>query len=218
MSKGVFLLAKRLLASKNKITNKPKTSQKQAREAAINAKNAPKSTNTTNIKKELLDTSAKQILSRLEKSSSTKENIQENGIKNRAKTLTKDTKKIEKFETKKDKQAPQKQRAKTEESKKDSNKKIDEKDALLIENTDQDSEQNISFSQLMLVFLAIFIALVVLLPKVYISNQIYYLSREVSELNSKKDVLLEERSLLSSKIEEISYKQQILPMVNQNVK
>ncbi|BCX79576.1 hypothetical protein [Campylobacter sp. 19-13652] len=89
----------------------------------------------------------------------------------------------------------------------------DEKIELL--NQADESEENISFYQLLLVFLVIFIALVVLLPKVYISNQIYYLSKEVSQLNSKKDVLLEEKSLLNSKIEEISYKQQILPMVEQ---
>lgn len=134
------------------------------------------------------------------------------GVKARLKSRKIPKKNISAPEPKKQKEPLNLNPAKSQ-SKIEPKQSADEKRELLSQS--DEVEENISFYQLLLVFLAIFIALVVLLPKVYISNQIYYLSKEVSQLNGKKDVLLEEKSLLNSKIEEISYKQQILPMVEQ---
>lgn len=85
----------------------------------------------------------------------------------------------------------------------------DERSELLDLKSSEDT-QEISFSCFAAVVLLFFIGLIIFLPKVYIANQIYYLSREINDLSGKKDVLLEERKLIKSKIEEINYKQQII--------
>lgn len=162
------------------------------------------------VKNPVFDTSSKELLARINDKNSTHKKDSQKHKKDKTQVKPKPSK-----EQKADKIVSNLKPNPSQTPAKDSKKpqKTDEKNELL-EQTDI-AEENISFHQLLLVFLVIFIALVVLLPKVYISNQIYYLSKEVSDLNSKKDVLLEEKSLLRSKIEEISYKQQILPMVDQ---
>jgi cell division protein FtsL len=47
-------------------------------------------------------------------------------------------------------------------------------------------------------------------PKIYIQQQIYFKSRDISRLKSEYDMLKEENQLISSSIEEIRFKNQIL--------
>lgn len=86
----------------------------------------------------------------------------------------------------------------------------DSKDELL--KALEQSEQNLSPKSLLLVFLLFFIALILLLPKIYISNQIYYISRDISALQGQKDILVQERELLNLKIEKLRFEQQIAPL------
>jgi len=47
-------------------------------------------------------------------------------------------------------------------------------------------------------------------PKIYLQNQIYYKSREISKLKREYDALKEENRLIKSKVETIRFKNQIL--------
>ena len=77
-------------------------------------------------------------------------------------------------------------------------------------------EQNLDFRTLVLAYAALFIALTLFLPKIYITNQIYYISREIGDLSGKRDVLLEENRELRLKLERMKYKNQILdPLILQ---
>ncbi|MBE2983801.1 hypothetical protein CCAL9344_00355 [Campylobacter sp. RM9344] len=88
---------------------------------------------------------------------------------------------------------------------------MDEKVELLeLHDEEQKHEQNLSFKTLVMVYLAMFVALGLLLPKIYIANQIYYLSRDIAEISGKRDVLLEEYKALNTRLENLRYKNQIL--------
>jgi hypothetical protein len=47
-------------------------------------------------------------------------------------------------------------------------------------------------------------------PKIYIQQQIYFKSRKISKLQSEYDMLKEENRLISSSVEQIKFKNQIL--------
>ncbi len=74
-------------------------------------------------------------------------------------------------------------------------------------------EKNIEFKFLLVVYLAIFLGLLLLLPKIYIKNQIYYISRDINKLNSEYSVLKEENRALKQKVEYIRFKNQVLDSV-----
>jgi len=58
---------------------------------------------------------------------------------------------------------------------------------------------------LTLTFIAVFA-----FPKVYISQQIYYKSRDIAKLKREYDTLKEENKLISASVESIKFKNQIL--------
>ncbi|WP_103637492.1 hypothetical protein [Campylobacter concisus] len=87
---------------------------------------------------------------------------------------------------------------------------MQEKEELLtLHDEEQKREVNLSFKTLVMVYLAVFIALALFLPKIYIANQIYYISRDICR-SGKRDMLLEENRALSIKLENLRYKNQIL--------
>lgn len=47
-------------------------------------------------------------------------------------------------------------------------------------------------------------------PKIYITEQIYYKSRDIAKLKREYDTLKEEHKIISSSVEEIKFKNQIL--------
>jgi len=51
---------------------------------------------------------------------------------------------------------------------------------------------------------------VVLFPKIYIQQQIYFKSRDISKLRGEYDTLKEENRLISASVESIKFKNQIL--------
>lgn len=60
------------------------------------------------------------------------------------------------------------------------------------------------------VLFSILFVLVVLFPKIYIQQQIYFISRDVSKLKGEYDALKEENRLISSSVESIKFKNQII--------
>lgn len=78
---------------------------------------------------------------------------------------------------------------------------------------EQKKEKNLDFKTLLLVYLALFVAFLIILPKVYIKNEIYYISRDISKLYSQYSILEEENRYLKQKVESIRFKNQILDPV-----
>lgn len=79
---------------------------------------------------------------------------------------------------------------------------------------DFDFEQNrpkdISVQTLMMVYVCVFLALLVLLPKVYISNQIYYNSKDINKMYHKYTALKEEQGYLKRELEKLRYQTHII--------
>ncbi len=80
-------------------------------------------------------------------------------------------------------------------------------------DNEQKKERNLDFKTLLLVYLALSVAFLILLPKVYIKNQIYYISRDISKLYSEYSILEEENRYLNQKLESIRFKNQIIDSV-----
>ena len=76
-----------------------------------------------------------------------------------------------------------------------------------------DKEENLDFKFLLLVYLSLTIALCIILPKIYIKNQIYYISRDIHKLYSENSILKEENTYLKQKLESIRFKNQVLDSV-----
>ncbi len=85
----------------------------------------------------------------------------------------------------------------------------------LLEGYDKEQKRgkNLDFKILILVYLSIFVGLLIILPKIYIKNEIYYLSRDISKLSNEYSVLKEENRVLRQKVEYIRFKNQILDSV-----
>lgn len=61
--------------------------------------------------------------------------------------------------------------------------------------------------------LTLCMVLVVLFPKIYITQQIYFKSREISKLKSEYDTLKEENKVIGASVEAIKYKNQVLDTI-----
>ncbi|QKG29495.1 hypothetical protein [Campylobacter sp. RM16187] len=90
----------------------------------------------------------------------------------------------------------------------------DKEDLLALHEESQKVEQNLDFNTLLIVYIIMLIAFTIFLPKIYITNQIYYTSREIADLSGKRDVLLEENKDLRLRVEQIKYKHQISDQLN----
>ena len=71
-------------------------------------------------------------------------------------------------------------------------------------------EKNLDFRFLMLVYLSLAVAFLIILPKIYIKNQIYYTSRDIHKLYSQNSILEEESRYLKQKLESMRFKNQVL--------
>ena len=60
------------------------------------------------------------------------------------------------------------------------------------------------------VVMAILFLGMLIFPKIYITEQIYYKSREIEKLKIEYDTLKEENKLISASVESIKYKNQVL--------
>jgi len=71
-------------------------------------------------------------------------------------------------------------------------------------------KKELSFTYLLYVILAISFACMVLFPKIYLQQQIYYKSRDIAKLNREYEVLKEQNRLINASVESIRFKNQIL--------
>lgn len=71
-------------------------------------------------------------------------------------------------------------------------------------------KKGVDANYLLYVLLSIVFVCVVLFPKIYIQQQIYFISRDISKLKSEYDTLKEENRLIKSSVESIRFKNQIL--------
>jgi cell division protein FtsL len=91
---------------------------------------------------------------------------------------------------------------------------MDDKNELLEQyDAEQKVEKNLDFRFLLLVYMAMFVAFLVILPKIYIKNQIYYMSRDINKLYGEYSILKEENRVLKQNLENIRFKNQILDTI-----
>jgi len=84
------------------------------------------------------------------------------------------------------------------------NELLDEVDALFRPKCNLDFNYFLSVL-LILVFVAMFA-----FPKIYITEQIYFKSRDIAKLKVEYDTLKEENKIISASVESIKFKNQIL--------
>ncbi len=90
-----------------------------------------------------------------------------------------------------------------------------EKETLLEEYAKERKRvKNISFRNLLYLYLMIFLLLAILMPKIYISNQIYYLSRNINDMYHKYTALLEEQAALQRELERIRYRINVIDQLS----
>ncbi|WP_458699476.1 hypothetical protein ACKGJI_06490 [Sulfurospirillum sp. 1307] len=91
--------------------------------------------------------------------------------------------------------------------------KNDKNELLNDYDEEQKREKNLDFKFLFLVYLSLFVAFLIVLPKIYIKNQIYYISRDINRLHSEYSTLKEENRYLKQKLDSIRFKNQVLDSV-----
>ncbi|PZT48955.1 hypothetical protein B6S12_01285 [Helicobacter valdiviensis] len=67
-------------------------------------------------------------------------------------------------------------------------------------------EQNLPFQFVAFTLIAIFLTLLVFVPKIYIRNNIYYSSRNIIQLQAQMSSLNEENKFIKSQLEDIKFK------------
>ena len=64
-------------------------------------------------------------------------------------------------------------------------------------------------SSLAIIFIAMFILLVLFMPKIFLRNNIYYISKDINKLHAQHIALKEENKFLDQQLEKMKYKNQI---------
>ena len=91
---------------------------------------------------------------------------------------------------------------------------MDDKNDLLDQyDAEQKVERNLDFRFLLLVYMVMCVAFLVILPRIYIKNQIYYMSRDINKLYGEYSILKEENRVLKQNLENIRFKNQILDTI-----
>ena len=76
-------------------------------------------------------------------------------------------------------------------------------------------ENGVTGSMMLITFFITALVLLLTLPNIYLDNQIYYESRNITHSQRIKMTLEEEQKLIKTKLEEINYKENLL---NHNMK
>jgi len=71
-------------------------------------------------------------------------------------------------------------------------------------------KKTLDFTYFMYIILTISFVGMFLFPKIYIQQQIYFKSRDISKLKVEYDTLKEENKIISASVESIKFKNQIL--------
>lgn len=72
------------------------------------------------------------------------------------------------------------------------------------------SKKKLDLNYLLFTILIMSFVSLALFPKIYIQQQIYFKSRDISKLKGEYDTLIEENRLINASVESIRYKNQIL--------
>jgi len=88
---------------------------------------------------------------------------------------------------------------------------------LLLEEYDEELKKvkNITFKNLLLVYLLIVMVLGLLLPKIYVSNEIYYMSKNINEMYHTYTALKEENTHLKTELERLRYQVEVLDEIEE---
>lgn len=73
--------------------------------------------------------------------------------------------------------------------------------------------KKLDLSYLVYTLIVLIFVLAVLFPKIYITQQIYFKSREISKLKAEYDTLKEENKVIGASVEEIKYKNQVIDTI-----
>ena len=73
--------------------------------------------------------------------------------------------------------------------------------------------KKLDFTYFATVVFSLVFVFVVLFPKIYIHQQIYYTSRDISKLKGEYDTLKEENRIIKASVESIKFKNQILDTI-----
>lgn len=71
-------------------------------------------------------------------------------------------------------------------------------------------ERRVTFNYFLFLLLLLIFVGILIFPKIYITQQIYFKSRDISKLKHEYDTLKEENKIISASVEEIKFKNQIL--------
>jgi len=74
-------------------------------------------------------------------------------------------------------------------------------------------QKGVDLRCLLYVLLVMSFVCMVVFPKIYIRQQIYFKSRDIAKLKSEYDTLKEENRLISASVESIKFKNQILDTI-----
>ncbi|GLH58428.1 hypothetical protein [Helicobacter ailurogastricus] len=85
-----------------------------------------------------------------------------------------------------------------------------EREALFANSTQE--QQGFSLLSLVTIFSVFFVVLLLFMPKIYLSNNIYYMSRAIQKLQSQAELLQEEKHRLQLELEKQRYKYNIEDM------
>ena len=86
----------------------------------------------------------------------------------------------------------------------DKNELLEELDSLVV------SKQKLGFNYFLYMLLVLSFIAMFAFPKIYITQQIYFKSRDIAKLKVEYDTLKEENKLISASVESIKFKNQIL--------
>jgi len=70
--------------------------------------------------------------------------------------------------------------------------------------------KTLNLNYFLYIFLVLSFVCMFLFPKIYIQQQIYFKSRDISKLSGEYEILKEENRLISASVESIRFKNQIL--------
>lgn len=71
-------------------------------------------------------------------------------------------------------------------------------------------KRKVTFTYYLYIILLLSFIGMFLFPKIYVTQQIYFKSRDISKLQNEYDTLKEENKIISASVEEIKFKNQIL--------
>lgn len=76
--------------------------------------------------------------------------------------------------------------------------------------TSPNSHHSLGFKELKIAGFILLIALILCVPKIYLSSHIYYLSKDIASLQTQRDILLDENDSLKHEVENLRYTYMIL--------